>query len=136
MKALFGATAVIEGLTGVALVVAPSLVTTLLFGEVFGLPAAEILGYVAGAALLALATACWLARHDDASAAARGLIGAMLLYNGGTTAALAYALLSLQQHGLLLAPAIGLHAAMALWCVLSLRRNAAAHHNIQDISDV
>jgi len=42
-------------------------------------------------ALLALGVACWLAREDAASRAAKGLVAAMLLYNIGVVAVLVLA---------------------------------------------
>jgi hypothetical protein len=61
MNRLLLLTALIEALTGLALIVVPTLVVRLLLGgESSG--AAIPLGRVAGVALLALGVACWLAR--------------------------------------------------------------------------
>jgi hypothetical protein len=90
MKNLFTSTAVIEGGTGLALLGLPALVVQLLLGaEISG--AAIPLGRVGGAALLALAVACWLARGDSPSASAKGLVAAMLTYNLCAVAVLANA---------------------------------------------
>jgi hypothetical protein len=78
MNCLFTLTAVIEAPTGLALIAMPSPVGRLLLG-------AEFFG-VAGIALFALGIACWLARDDTQSRAARGLVAAMLLYNVATVA--------------------------------------------------
>ena len=74
MKSLLTITAIVEAATGLGLVVLPSVVVQLLLGSPLHAPAAVMLGRVAGAALLALGVACWLARADAQSRAARGLV--------------------------------------------------------------
>jgi hypothetical protein len=83
MKKLHIVTAVIEVGAGVALMCCPSATVALLLGSGLDTFAAVTLGRVAGAALFALGVACWLARHDGQSRPARGLVGAMVLYNFG-----------------------------------------------------
>jgi len=106
----------------VALMVVPSVVVRLLLGSPLDTSAAVILGRVAGVALFALGVACWLARDDAQSRAARGLVAAMLLYNVATVAVLAFAGIGFGLHGAALWPAVVLHAVMAVWCVACLRR--------------
>ena len=123
MKSLLVFVAIAESATGVALIVVPSLVGRLLFGaELTGVTA--VVGRVAGIALFALGIACWLARTDTPSRAARGLVVAMLTYNLVATAVLAFAGIGLQLHGIVLWPAVVLHAAMGVWCVACLRRSS------------
>ena len=81
MKMLLAATAAIEAGAGSALMCCPSATAAFLLGSPLEKPAAVTLGRVAGAALLALGVACWLASGDAQSRAARGLVAAMLLYN-------------------------------------------------------
>src|SRR6266403_2149631 len=115
MSRLFKLTAFIEAATGLALIALPAIVVRLLLGaEISG--ASIPLGRVAGAALLALGVACWLARDDRQSRAARGLVVAMLMYNIVATAVLAFAGIGLRLYGVALWPAVVLHAAMAVWC--------------------
>jgi hypothetical protein len=123
MSRLLKLTALIEAATGFGLIVIPSVVVRLLLGSPLDTSAAVMLGRVAGAALLALGVACWLAHCDEESRAARGLVGAMLLYNVATVAVLAFAGLALRLHGVALWPAVILHAVMAVWCVACLRRS-------------
>jgi len=116
MKQLLMSTAVVEGGTGVALMAVPVFVVQLLLGaDITGV--AVPVGRVTGAALLALGVACWLASSDTDSRAARGLAYAMVVYNIGAVVVLAAAGLQLQTAGVALWPAVGLHAAMAIWCV-------------------
>jgi hypothetical protein len=123
MKRLLTFTAIIEAVTGLALIAMPSIVVRLLLGSLLDTSAALVLGRVAGVALLTLGVACWLARDDTQSCAARGVVTAMLLYNVAVAAVLAFAGIGLRLHGIALWPAVVLHAAMTVWCVACLRRS-------------
>src|SRR5438477_4800550 len=123
MKRFLILTAIIEAATGLGLIALPAIVVRLLLGaEISG--ASVPLGRVAGAALLALGIACWLARDDTQSHTARGLVVAMLMYNIPATAILAFAGIGFGLHGVALWPAVVLHAAMGVWCVGCLRRSS------------
>jgi hypothetical protein len=115
-------TALIEGGTGVALLIAPSLVVKLLLGSPLDSAPAIALGRVAGAALFALGIACWLARGDTQNGVARGLVAAMTFYNLAAVAVFLFAGLGAKLAGVALWPAIILHAAMAVWCLSCLRQ--------------
>jgi len=121
MSRLLKLTGIIETATGLGLMAVPSVVVRLLLGSPLDTSAAAMLGRVAGAALLALGVACWLASDDTQSRTARGLVVAMLIYNIAATAFLAFAGIGLGLHGVALWPAVVLHAAMALWCLACLR---------------
>ena len=123
MKRLLIVTAVIELGAGVALLCFPSATVALLLGSLLDTPAAMNLARVAGAALFALGVACWLARDNTQSRAARGLVSAMVLYNLGAVIILSAAGIRSQPVGIALWPAVVLHAVMAIWCVASLLRN-------------
>jgi hypothetical protein len=121
MNRLLKLTAIIEAATGLGLIAVPAIVVRLLLGsELIG--AGIPLGRVAGAALLALGVACWLAQYDAQSCAARGLVSAMVLYNLGAVVILGAAGIRSQPVGIALWPAVVLHAAMTIWCVTSLLR--------------
>jgi hypothetical protein len=121
MKRLLKLTALIEVPTGLGLMAVPVIVVRLLLGaDISG--ASIPLGRVAGAALLALGVACWLAQYDAQSCAARGLVSAMVLYNLGAVVILGAAGIRSQLVGIALWPAVILHAVMAVWCVTSLLR--------------
>lgn len=49
------------------------------------------------------------------------MVVAMLVYNTAATVVLAYAGAALRLGGALLWPAVALHAALAVWCLMSLR---------------
>jgi hypothetical protein len=121
MKHLLAFTAVFEALTGVALIVAPATPVSLLIGAALDTPGGLTVARVAGAALLSLGVACWLARDDRQSRAARGLVAAMSLYNVAALTILVYVRLRLGLSGIGLWPAVVLHLALAAWCVAILR---------------
>lgn len=122
MKNLLIATAGIEAATGLALLVLPSLVVSLLLGASLDAPSALVVARVAGVALLSLSVACWLARNDEWSRSAAGVVTAMLLYNVAIASVLAYAGTGLNLSGIGLWPAVVLHAALAAWCIACLRK--------------
>jgi hypothetical protein len=120
MKLLFIATAVIEAGAGVALALAPSMVVSLLLGTPLDTTAGLTIARIAGAALCSLGIACWLARNDDRSRVASGLMAAMSLYNAATSAVLAHAGFGIGLVGIALWPGVLLHTAMAVWCLVCL----------------
>jgi hypothetical protein len=115
MKNALIVTAVLEAATGLALLVVPSLVGQLLFGEELtgvAIPAAR----VAGIALIALAAACWQGSP---------LIG-MWAYSAAVTLYLAYVGFAGGLTGVLLWPAVVLHAiltALLTYDVARMRRD-------------
>jgi hypothetical protein len=117
IKPLFMVTAVLEVSTGLALLVSPALVAAILIGAPFDTPADSVVGRVAGAALLALGTACWRARDDGLSSSAIGLVSGMLLYNAVTALVLAEAGIVLHMYGIALWPAVVIHTLMGIWCL-------------------
>jgi hypothetical protein len=121
MKTLHTATAVIELGAGLALLCFPSATVMLLVGAPLEAAPALTVARVGGAGLLALGVACWLARDDTQSPAARGLVTAMLLYNAAAVAVLGFAGIGFGLHGLALWPVVVLHALMTLWCLAWLR---------------
>ena len=122
MKNLLTMTAVLEVGTGLVLVALPSPLATLLLSSSLDTPVALTVARVAGVALLALGVACWIARRDGQSRAARGLVGAMVLHNAGIFTILVYAGLALGLSSIGLWPTVLVHAAMTGWCVTSLLR--------------
>ena len=119
MNRLLTLAAGIEALAGLGLLLVPSAVVWLLLGgELAGVGIA--LGRVAGVALLALAVACWLARDDAQSGAARGLVAAMLLYNVGVIVVLGTVGIRSQPAGVALWPTVVVHLAMTVWCLAGL----------------
>ena len=122
VKNLLIVTALVETTTGLMLLASPTLVVGLLLGASLEAPAALVVARITGAALLSLGCACWLARDDGANRAGRGLVAAMLLYNCVAVAVLANAGAGARLVGVLMWPAVALHAALAVWCLACLRK--------------
>ena len=101
MKTLLIVTAVIEAGAGVALLCCPSATVAILLGSPLDMPAAATLAAWPERAF-ALGVACWLAHYDAQSSRARGLVGAMLLYNLGAVVILGMAGIRSQQVGVAL----------------------------------
>jgi hypothetical protein len=120
-RTLLMVTALVETPIGLMLLLSPDFVGVLLLGASLDAPAALVVARVAGAALLSLGSACWLARDDGPSRARRGLLAAMLLYNSVAVAVLAHAGAVARLVGVLTWPATALHAALAVWCIAGLR---------------
>jgi hypothetical protein len=114
----FGVTAAIEIGAGLALIVAPALVISLLFGP-SEIQTAVAVSRLAGAALVSLGAACWWARHDGRSAASRGLVSGLLIYNVAVVALVLFGSFG-SLHWPLWA-VLAVHGALAIWCMLLLR---------------
>src|SRR3954465_15019405 len=115
-KKLLIVSALVETAAGLMLLVSSPRVVAFLLGASLDAPAALVVARIAGAALLSLGCACWLARNDGANA----LIAAMLLYNSVAVAVLATAAAGAGLVGVLTWAAIALHAALAAWCIACL----------------
>jgi hypothetical protein len=115
MKKLLGLAAILEGATGLVLMIYPALVAQVLFGDgVSGV--GKVLSRVAGIALLALGVPCWPGR-EAGSGSARGLLAYSLL----VTLYLVYLGVIGHLAGILLWPAVVVHAAWMLLLVKAWR---------------
>ncbi len=121
IKLMFIVTAAIEAGAGLALMVFPAVPVSLLLGTSLDSIGGLLVARVAGAALLALGLACWLARNDDQSRTSAALIAAMSLYNVVAVAIFIYAGTALELSGIGMWPAVLLHLAMAIWCLACLK---------------
>lgn len=106
---VLAASCIAEIFTGLALLAAPSLVTSLLLGAEMTGPAV-IVGRVAGVALIALAIAC----RPNARQGDDGAFAGMLIYNMLVALLLAEAGIRDEASSKLLWPTVGFHAVLAL----------------------
>ena len=107
---LLSAAAAIEAATGVALIVFPQAVSSLLLGaDLAG--AGIVVGRVAGVALLSLGLVCWISRQVANKTA---VLAGMLTYNLLVTAYLTYLGFGGELVGILLWPVVVIHAALTL----------------------
>jgi hypothetical protein len=111
MKKVLTFAACAEVITGLALLIVPSLVVRLLLGEELT-PIAIPVARVAGIALIALGIACWPGPP---------LVG-MLIYSALVTLYLAYLGFAGGLTGLFLWPAVALHGILSILMGLSLAR--------------
>ena len=119
MNILLAVAAVSEAATGIALLAYPSIVVRLLLGaEIIGV--ADVVSRFAGVALISLGVACW------PNGSARQALDGMLTY--GTLAALylAYVGVRGQGAGVLLWPAVVVHAILI---ILLLRARSRTREN-------
>ena len=121
MKTFLTVTAVIEVGAGLALVVLPSATAEILLGSSLVTLVALTVGRLAGLALLVLGVVCWIARQEEQSRVATGLVAAMLLYNLAAVALLASAGIGSGPVGIVLWLAVVVHVGMAVWCIACLR---------------
>ena len=119
MKSILTVTALVEGVTGLAFAIMPSLVVSMLLGTSLTDISAILIARLAGAALITIAIACWLSRKNTQSAV---IVKAMLGYNFFSIVLLVYAVLVEQISGPGLWPAVLLHFGLLVWCLSSLRQ--------------
>ncbi|MFN0017259.1 MAG: hypothetical protein ACKVP0_03305 [Pirellulaceae bacterium] len=119
----------LEAGAGAALLIFPSACAVMLLGAPLEGSAAVTLGRVTGVALLALGMANWFAQYDGQSRAAKGIIGAMVVYNLGAVVTLGSSGIFSPLVGILLWPGVVVHGVMAVWCVTVLLRKPTPNVN-------
>jgi hypothetical protein len=122
-KLLLLVTALAETAIGLCLFILPSIVLTILLGLQQATVDTLFVGRIAGAALLAIGVACWMARNDARTPAQLGLLTGILIYNAAASILLAYAGAVLKMVGVLLWPTVALHVILAIWFFTCLRTN-------------
>jgi len=122
MKSLLTVTALVEGVTGLALAATPSFLVDILLGVSLTDPIAIILGRLAGGALITLAFACWFSRTNPQP---ENIVKAMLGYNFFATILLIYTVLIQKLSGFGLWPAVLVHVGLLVWSVSCLWKPVA-----------
>ena len=118
LKKILAFAAVVELGTGLALMIDPRMVVALLLGP--NAPVDEIpMGRLPGIAILALGLACWPSRQRSESSSSA--FRAMLLYNVLIALFLVYLFKAGHLGGVLLWPAVVLHAVVAMLLVWTWR---------------
>jgi hypothetical protein len=115
-RGLLLAMVLVEAPVGLLLLLAPRAVAGLLLGVSLDAPAALVVARIAGAAILSLILACLMARTAAPNQGVRTVIVAMLLYNCAALGVLVHAAVALGLVGILMWPAVAIHAALAAWC--------------------
>ena len=120
MKLLLSITAIVEAVAGLTLLLIPTVAASALLGVPLNTPDGLVTARVAGAALIALAVACWQARNGERGSPATGVVQAMLFYNFVAAMVLVYACIRLDLRSAMLWPAIVLHLALGVGCLINL----------------
>jgi hypothetical protein len=113
--------AAVEAATGLGLLLLPSVPFALLLGLESATVEAIFVGRIAGAALLAIGAASWMARKDESNSSLFGLLVGILIYNTAVSILLVYAATVLKTTGVMLWPTVAFHALLAVWGGLLLR---------------
>ena len=98
-KSFLTYSAIVEALTGIGLIFAPSTVAAILLKTELVNPLERLLAMVAGAAISSLALSAWITRLSSNPSA---VIKMLLLYNAAVTAVLLYGILALGFGGIVL----------------------------------
>jgi hypothetical protein len=88
----------------------PAVLVTVLLGPEHATEAPLFVGRIGGAALLAIGVASWMAKTDALTATQLGLLTGILIYDAAVSLLLASAGTVLGMKGVLLWPALALHA--------------------------
>ena len=120
MKLLLSITAIVEAVAGLTLLLIPTVAASALLGVPLDTPDGLVTARIAGAALVALAVACWQARNGERGSPATGVVQAMLFYNFVAAMVLVYAGIRLDLRSALLWPAIVLHLGIGTACLANL----------------
>ena len=111
-------TALLEALTGIGLLLAPSTIVSILFKTELSNPLERVLAMVAGSAISAVALIAWLVRSlDNPSIALKMLI----FYNLVVGSVLLYGIMALGFGGIVLWGAIIFHLVMFILAIMTLR---------------
>lgn len=119
-RSLLTMTAVLEGLTGLALLAIPSATVTLLLGQGPETPRATVVARLAGTALLAIAVTCAAASRRMPNEQGSLLLG-LLVYNVSVPLLLVASALHAGLQGPGVWAASLAHALLLAWCVTCLR---------------
>lgn len=115
IRTLMRATAVLEGIAGIVLVVVPSFIVPILLNASLDDPIAVLFARLLGAALITIAIACWLSKtHRQSSLMTIALIG----YNLIASCVFVYAALVEEMAGPGLWPCVALHVGLLIWCLI------------------
>jgi hypothetical protein len=123
MKTLILVKFAVEVLAGLAFLIFPGALFFILLGVPLDASGAYAFRMFGGA-IFAIGIACWLARDDSASTAARGLVTATAFYDFVFVAILLAARFVGGLSGVALWPTVVLHLTLAVSCLFCLRQGS------------
>jgi hypothetical protein len=109
---LLGIAGILESVTGLALIIDPAVVASILLQSSLPTPG-DIIGRIAGGGLLSLGIACWYARKTPTTPAGLGVAWGLLAYNIVACVTLAFAGSAMHSGGFLALSAAVLHGLFA-----------------------
>ena len=118
IKILLTVTAIVEGIAGIGLFIAPASVVSLLLNTPLDTAGGLVAARLGGAAIVTVAICCWKARSFEMPQSAAGIVMAMLFYNFAAAAVLVYGGVRLGLQSKFVWPAIVVHAVLAVWCAM------------------
>ncbi|WP_018342763.1 hypothetical protein [Cytophaga aurantiaca] len=119
MKLLLKSTSIIEGLTGLALIFIPNVLTNLLLGHSITEVSGLILSMVGGSALLSIAIVCWLISE---SANAQALVKGLMFYNIAVVGIVLYSSIHFSVNNIIFFTIAGFHFVYGTWCLIIIRK--------------
>lgn len=122
IKTLLTAIAVAEISAGAGLLIVPSILADLLFGQPLDSGVALVVGRLAGLALIAIGLSCWL---DKSNNHGNSLLVGLLFYNSTVSVLLIFSFFVQGINGILLWPAVAAHLAFAVFLISSLRQGSS-----------
>lgn len=126
-KQFLTVTALAEAPLGLCLLFLPAFPLAILLGVEPAPVETLFVGRVTGAALLAIGVASWIARTDTLTPAQFGLLTGLFIYDATAAILLIFAGTVLNMAGVVLWPAVALHAVLAAWCWICLRSDEPAN---------
>lgn len=119
MKTFLSLTALLEGATGIALILAPQFIVQLLLSSPLDETGGIIATRVAGIAITSLALSCWFSRNDKSS----GILTSLLFYNFAIIAILLDAYFIYELSGIFLWLVIVAHIVFGVWGAMLMRKH-------------
>lgn len=125
IKTLLTAIAVAEISAGAGLLIVPSILADLLFGQPLDSGVALAVGRLAGLALIAIGLSAWLEKSNNDGNSPRSQLIGLLVYNGAVSVLLIFCFFVQGINGILLWPAVAAHLAFAVFLISSLRQGSS-----------
>jgi hypothetical protein len=128
IKTFLAYSAVIEALTGLALILVPARVALMLFETEITSPLEILLAMIGGVAILSLAWGAWLARSN---AFALTAVKIFLLYNAAVALVILYGALELGFKGIPIWVVIVFHTYQSFVCLIIMQKNQVKSKSVK-----
>ncbi len=119
MKAFLSLTAILEGITGLTLILIPTFIVPLSLSTPLEEPGGIISARIAGIAITSLALACWFSKNNKNNA---GVLKSLLFYNFTIIAIFIYAIMTYELTSQFLGLIMVAHLGLGFWGVILLKK--------------